>query len=102
MTVTFHPSRAIKRMKGGEFVVFEKDAEIMPQYEKYSTDELKEMLHTTFLCSELNEQDLAEMDQILAVLREREPVSHPHTTEEMWAEFQENHADETSGIRLSL
>lgn len=87
-------------MKGGEFVVFEKDAEIMSQYEKYSTDELKEMLHTTFLCSELNEQDLAEMDQILAVLREREPVSQPHTTEEMWAEFQENHADELAQIGI--
>lgn len=80
--------------------MFEKDAEIMSQYENYTIDELKEALKSLFLYSELNEQELAEMDEILTVLRKKEPIPHPHTTEEMWAQFQENHAEELANLGI--
>lgn len=80
--------------------MFEKDAEIMSQYENYSVDELKDALKTLFLYSELNEQELAEMDEILTVLRKKEPIPHPHTTEEMWAQFQEDHAEELANLGI--
>lgn len=79
---------------------YEKDAEIMSQYENYTVDELKEALKSLFLYSELNEQELAEMDEILTVLRKKEPIPHPHTTEEMWAQFQENHAEELANLGI--
>ena len=79
---------------------YEKDAEIMSQYENYTIDELKEALKSLFLYSELNEQELAEMDEILTVLRKKEPIPHPHTTEEMWAQFQENHAEELANLGI--
>ena len=65
----------------------EKDTEIMTQYEDYSVEELRKALDTIMLYSELNDSDVAEMERILAVLRKKAPFPHPHTTEEMWAEF---------------
>ena len=75
-----------------------KDTEIMSQYEAYSVEELKEALKAIFLFSELGDADIEEMDQIMAVLRKKAPFYHPHTTEEMWAEFQADYAEELANI----
>ena len=82
----------------------EEDTEIMTQYEDYSVEELRKALDTIMLYSELNDSDVAEMERILAVLRKKAPFPHPHTTEEMWAEFQADHAEELAalGIRRNM
>ena len=77
-----------------------KDTEIMSQYEAYSVEELKEALKAIFLFSELNDADIEEMDQIMAVLRKKAPFYNPHTTEEMWAEFQADYAEELANIGI--
>jgi hypothetical protein len=66
---------------------------------------LKEALKTAMLYSDLNDDAvIEEMDEILAVLRKKAPFPHPHTTEEMWAEFQAEHADELAalGVRKNV
>ncbi len=78
----------------------EKDTEIMTQYEDYSVEELRKALDTIMLYSELNDSDVAEMERILAVLRKKAPFPHPHTTEEMWAEFQADHAEELAALGI--
>ena len=76
-----------------------KDTETMNRFDEYSVDELKEALKTAMLYSDLNDDAvIEEMDEILAVLRKKAPFSHPHTTEEMWAEFQVEHADELAAL----
>ena len=78
----------------------EEDTEIMTQYEEYSVEELRKALDTIMLYSELNDSDVAEMERILAVLRKKAPFPHPHTTEEMWAEFQADHAEELAALGI--
>lgn len=76
-----------------------KDTETMNRFDEYSVDELKEALKTAMLYSDLNDDAvIEEMDEILAVLRKKAPFPHPHTTEEMWAEFQAEHADELAAL----
>jgi hypothetical protein len=71
----------------------------MNRFDEYSVDELKEALKTAMLYSDLNDDAvIEEMDEILAVLRKKAPFPHPHTTEEMWAEFQAEHADELAAL----
>ena len=65
----------------------EEDVEIMTPYEDYSVDELKEALKKLFYLSDLNEADLAEMDRILDLLREKDPLPPGHSVDEMWEEF---------------
>lgn len=72
----------------------------MTQYEDYSVEELRKALDTIMLYSELNDSDVAEMERILAVLRKKAPFPHPHTTEEMWAEFQADHAEELAALGI--
>ena len=78
----------------------EKDTEIMTQYDDYSVEELRKALDTIMLYSELNDSDVAEMESILAVLRKKAPFPHPHTAEEMWAEFQADHAEELAALGI--
>ena len=78
----------------------EEDTEIMTKYEDYSVEELRKALDTIMLYSELNDSDVAEMESILAVLRKKAPFPHPHTTEEMWAEFQADHAEELAALGI--
>ncbi len=66
----------------------EKDAEIMTPYEDYSVDELKEAYKKIFFLSELNDADLEEMDQILAILQEKDPLPPGRSVDELWEEFQ--------------
>ncbi len=65
----------------------EEDVEIMTPYEDYSVDELKESLKKIFFLSELNDADLAEMDQIMEILREKDPLPPGRSAEESWEEF---------------
>lgn len=66
----------------------EEDAEIMLPYEDYSVEELQEAYKKLFFLSDLNDADLAEMDQILAVLRKKDPLPPGRSVDETWAEFQ--------------
>ena len=78
----------------------EKDTEIMSRYDDYSIDELKEALKTVFLFSELSAADVEELNQIMAALREKAPFPHPHTAEEMWAEFKADNAEALANIGI--
>lgn len=64
------------------------DAEIMTPYEDYSVDELRETFRKVFFLSDLTDADLEEMDQILAILREKDPLPPGRSVEELWEEFQ--------------
>ena len=79
----------------------EKDTENMKKYDEYSVEELRAELQRYFLYSDLDDEAVDEMEQILAVLREKAPFHHPHTTEEMWSEFRSEHTEEFAelGIR---
>ena len=65
----------------------EEDVETMTPYEDYSVDELKETLKKIFFLSELNDADLAEMDQIMEILQEKDPLPPGRSAEEAWEEF---------------
>ena len=70
----------------------------MKRYDDYSVEELRAELQRYFLYSDLDDEAVDEMERILAVLREKAPFHHPHTTEEMWAEFKAEHADELAAL----
>lgn len=76
------------------------DTEIMNRYDDYTVEELREELQRFFLYSDLDDEAVDEMEKILAVLREKAPFEHPHTTEEMWAEFKAEHAEELSNLGI--
>ncbi|MBR3431385.1 MAG: DUF4367 domain-containing protein [Clostridia bacterium] len=77
----------------------DKDTEIKSRYEDYSVEELKEAYQTIFLySSEYSDDDLAEMDEILAILKKKNPVPRKYTTEESWALFQETYSEELSRL----
>ena len=76
------------------------DTEIMNRYDDYTVEELREELQRFFLYSDLEDEAVDEMEKILAVLREKAPFEHPHTTEEMWAEFKAEHAEELSNLGI--
>ena len=64
------------------------DAEIMTPYEDYSVDELRETFRKIFFLSDLTDADLEEMDEILAILREKDPLPPGRSVEDLWEEFQ--------------
>ncbi len=72
----------------------------MNRYDDYTVEELREELQRFFLYSDLDDEAVDEMEKILAVLREKAPFEHPHTTEEMWAEFKAEHAEELSNLGI--
>ena len=79
-----------------------KDAEIGKKYDDLSPEELKEALKTAFLYSdEINDDATAEIDRIMAALREKEPLEHETSAEEQWAVFRAEHREELSqlGVR---
>lgn len=76
------------------------DIEIMKRYDDYSVEELKAALQRYFLCSDLTDEDVDEMERILAAIRKKAPFPHPHTTEEMWAEFKADHAEELAALGI--
>ena len=78
----------------------DEDTETMNQYNDYSAEQLKAALQRLLLYSDLEDQDVEEMEKILAVLREKTPFEHPRTAEEMWAEIKAEHAEETASLGI--
>lgn len=78
----------------------EKDIETMKQYDDYTVEELRAALQRYFLFSELDDEAVDEMEQILAVLRKKAPFTHLHTNEEMWEEFKTTHADDFAALGI--
>ena len=78
----------------------EKDIETMKQYDDYTVEELQAALQRYFWFSELDDEAVDEMEQILAVLRKKAPFTHSHTTEEMWEEFKAAHADDFAALGI--
>ncbi len=77
-----------------------KGIEKMKQYDDYSVEELKAALQRYFMFSDLDDEAVDEMERILAVLRKKAPLQHPHTVEEKWAEFKEEHAAEFAALGI--
>ena len=71
----------------GVILLPEKDAEIMTPYEDYSVEELKEAYKKLFFLSDLNDADLEEMDTILALLQEKDPLPPTRSVDELREEF---------------
>ena len=47
----------------------------------------------------ISDEDIAEMDEILAILQEKDPLPPPpHTVEEMWEQFKAEHAEELKNL----
>lgn len=79
-----------------------RDAEIGKEYDDLSPEDLKKALKTVLLyADEINDDTTAELDRIMAALREKEPLEHERSAEEQWAVFQAEHREELSqlGIR---
>ena len=75
------------------------------KYEDYSVEELRKALKTVFRAPDPNwdndeyppitDEELAELDEIMAILRVKDPLPPPsHTAEESWAIFRAEHAEE--------
>ena len=78
----------------------EEDVEIMTPYEDYSVDELKEALKKLFYLSDLNEADVAEMDRILDLLREKDPLPPGRSVDEMWEEFKSVYMQDPEAVGI--
>lgn len=79
-----------------------RDAEIGKEYDDLSPEDLKKALKTVLLyADEINDDTTAELDRIMAALREKEPLEYERSAEEQWAVFQAEHREELSqlGIR---
>lgn len=79
-----------------------RDAEIGKEYDDLSPEDLKKALKTVLLYTdEINDDTTAELDRIMAALREKEPLEHERSAEEQWAVFRAEHREELSqlGIR---
>ena len=79
-----------------------RDAEIGKEYDDLSPEDLKKALKTVLLyADEINDDTMAELDRIMAALREKEPLEHERSAEEQWAVFRAEHREELSqlGIR---
>lgn len=72
----------------------------MTPYEDYSVDELKEAYKKLFFLSDLNDADLAEMEHILAILREKDPLPPTRSVDELWEEFQSVYMKEPADIGI--
>jgi len=80
----------------------EKDAEIKSRYEDYSVEELRAALDAIFdSTDEFSDSDVEKMDEIMAVLDKKDPLTQRYTAEESWKHFQENYREELSrlGVR---
>jgi hypothetical protein len=77
-------------------------AEIRPGYEDYSAKELQKACQTIFLyTAEYSGADLAEREEILAVLHRKDPVPRKYTAAGSRKLFQETYSEELSrrGVR---
>ena len=80
------------------------DAKIMTPFDDYSVEELKNAYNRLFFLSDLNDADLAELEQILAALQKKDPLTPSRSVDEMWDEFQTLYAPNSAelGIRGSF
>lgn len=77
----------------------DKDTEIKTKYDNYSVDELKAALKNYFFYSgEFSVADMEEMNQIMAVLDRKEPISSLYTAEESLKQFKEAYSEELSSL----
>lgn len=77
----------------------DKDTEIKTKYDNYSVDELKAALKNYFFFSgEFSDADMEEMNQIMAVLDRKEPISSLYTAEESLKQFKEAYSEELSSL----
>ncbi len=77
----------------------DKDAEIKTKYDDFSVDELKEALKNIFFyAGEFSDADMKEMDQIMAALDRKEPITPLYTAEESWKKFKETYGEELSSL----
>lgn len=72
----------------------------MTPYEDYSVEELKEAYYKLFYLSDLNDADMEEIDRILAVLREKDPLPPTRSVDEMWEEFRSVYMDDLADIGI--
>lgn len=80
------------------------DAKIMTPFDDYSVEELKNAYNRLFFLSDLNDADLAELEQILAALQKKDPLTPSRSVDELWDEFQTLYAPNSAelGIRGSF
>lgn len=80
----------------------EKDAEIKSRYEDYSVEELRAALDVIFdSTDEFSDSDVEKMDEIMAVLDKKDPLTQRYTAEESLKHFREYYREELSrlGVR---
>ncbi len=70
-------------------------------YEKWEVEELRSAVRAIVDLSKLTDKDVDDLEEIMAVLREKAPFPHPHTTEELWKEFSEENADALANLGKS-
>ena len=70
-------------------VQINQDAEIKTKYDDFSVDELKAALKNIFFYrGEFSDADMEEMNQIMAALDKKEPISPMYSAEESLKRFQ--------------
>lgn len=80
----------------------EKDAEIKSRYDDYSVEELRAALDAIFdSTDEFSDSDVEKMDEIIAVLDKKDPLTQRYTAEESLKHFREYYREELSrlGVR---
>lgn len=78
-----------------------KDTEIRSIYDDYSVEELTEELKTVFFCSPaITDKELREMEQIMSVLRQKDPLPQVYSGAELWERFREVHGEELSSLGI--
>jgi hypothetical protein len=80
----------------------EKDAEIKSRYEDYSVEELRAALDVIFdSTDEFSDSDVEKMDEIMAVLDKKDPLTQRYTAEESLKHFREYYREDLSrlGVR---
>ncbi len=79
-----------------------KDTEIRSKYDDFTVEELTEELKNVFFCSsQITGKEVAEIEQLLDILRQRDPLPGDAESEDLWGRFLEVHGDEFAklGIR---
>ncbi|MBR5677486.1 MAG: DUF4367 domain-containing protein [Paludibacteraceae bacterium] len=94
----------MNKVKGVNLLSEVEDAKIMTPFDDYSVEELKNAYNRLFFLSDLNDADLAELEQILAALQKKDPLTPSRSVDELWDEFQTLYAPNSAelGIRGSF
>ena len=80
-------------------VLNDQDTDIKTKYDDFSVDELKAALKNIFFYrGEFSDADMEEMNQIMAALDKKEPISPMYSAEESLKRFQETYGEELSSL----